>query len=64
MSELETCIKFGEQGARVMIENNETPHYKIHVDEEKKEVTCWVESQAEKVCEFLFTMISYSFQQI
>jgi hypothetical protein len=60
----ETCIKFGGHGARVMIEHHETPHYKIHVDEEKKEVTCWVESQAEKVCESLFTMTSCSFQQI
>jgi hypothetical protein len=60
----ETCIKFGEHGARFMIENEEIPHYEAHVDAEKKEVTCWVESQAEKVCEFLFTMTSCLFQQI
>ena len=55
---VETCAKLGEHGARVMIENNLTPHYEIYVDREKKEVTCWVESQAEKVFEPLFTGLS------
>ena len=49
MSESETCIKLGVHGARIKIENKEIPHYAIQVDREKKEVSCWVESQAEKV---------------
>ena len=46
----ETCIKLGVHGARVLIENKEIPHYATtQVDREKKEVSCWVESQADKV---------------
>ena len=45
----ETCIKLGVHGARVMIDNKEIPHYAIQVNPEKKEVSCWIESQAEKV---------------
>ena len=50
----ETCIKFGELGARVMIENKEIPHYAIHVDPVEKEVSCWIPSEAGKVCDFFF----------
>ena len=60
----DTCIKFGEYGARVMIENKEIPHYNINVDLGRKKISCWIESQAEKVCESIFTMTSCSFQQI
>ena len=45
----ETCIKLGVHGARVLIENKEISHYATQVDREKKEVSCWVESQADKV---------------
>jgi len=44
----ETCIKLGELGARVMIENKEIPHYGIDVDPAKKEVSCWIPSEAGK----------------
>ena len=50
----ETCIKLGVYGARVMIENKEIPHYATQVDPEKKEVSCWVESQAEKVVNLFY----------
>ena len=60
----ETCIKLEELGARVMIENNEIPHYLINADPAKKEVSCWIPSEADKVCESLLTMRSCSFQQI
>ena len=49
MSELETCIKFGEHGARVKIEDKEIPHYASHVDQAKKEVSCWIPSEEGKV---------------
>jgi hypothetical protein len=49
----ETCINFGEFGARVMIENEEIQHYATHVDPAKKEVSCWIASEAGKVSEFL-----------
>ena len=54
----ETCLRWEEHGARVMIEKKKIPHYNINVDPEKKEVTCWIESQAGKVRKFLFTMTS------
>ena len=47
----ETCIKFGEQGARVMIEEKEVPHFAIDVNTEKKEVSCWIASEEGKVRE-------------
>ena len=50
----ETYLTFGGHNARVMIEDKEIPHYAINVDPEKKEVTCWIASEAEKVCEYLF----------
>jgi hypothetical protein len=50
----ETCIRFGEFGARVMIEDREVEHYAIAVDLAKKEVTCWIASEANKVRESLF----------
>ena len=34
----------------------------MHVDPAKKEVSCWIASEAGKVCESLFTMTSCSFQ--
>ena len=52
----ETCIKLGELGARVMIENKEIPHYAIHVDPVEKEVSCWIPSEAGKVCDFFFSL--------
>ena len=50
----ETCIRFGEHRARIMIENKEVPHYAMHVDPAKKEVSCWIASEAGKVREPLF----------
>ena len=47
----ETCVKFGEHRARVMIEEKEVPHLAIDVDSEKKEVSCWVASEEGKVRE-------------
>jgi len=44
----ETCIWFGSFGARVMIENKEVQHHGMHVDPAKKEVTCWIASEAGK----------------
>jgi hypothetical protein len=54
----ETCIKWGEHAAqaRVMIENEEIPHYNINFNPQKKEASCWIESQAGKVFESLFNM--------
>ena len=52
----ETCIRFGEHGARVMIENKEIQHYAMHVDPVKKEVNCWIASKEGKVREALFTL--------
>ena len=43
-----------------MIEDEEIPHYATHVDPVKKEVTCWIASEAGKVRESLFTMTSGS----
>ena len=61
----ETCIRFGEHGARVMIEDKEIQHYAMQVNPAKKEVTCWIASEAGKVRESLFAMTSCSsFQQI
>ena len=45
MSDSETCIKFGEHGARVRIEAKEIRHYASHVDLAKKEVSCWIPSE-------------------
>ena len=56
----DTCIKFGELGARVMIENKEVEHYNIYVDPVKKEVSCWIASEAGKVRESPFTLSSCS----
>ena len=52
----ETCIRFGEHGARVMIEEKEIPHYAMHVDPVKKEVSCWIASEAGKVRGSLFSL--------
>jgi hypothetical protein len=52
----ETCIKFGEHGARVMIEDKEIPHYASHVDLAKKEVSCWIPSEEGKVRGSLFAI--------
>ena len=57
----ETCIRFGQLGARVMIEDKEIPHYGIHADPVKKEVSCWIASEAGKVCEFLFSLLTFLF---
>ena len=56
MSDLETCIKFGEHGARIMIEDKEIPHYASHVDLYKKEVSCWIPSEEGKVRESPFVI--------
>ena len=45
----ETCIRYGEYGARVMIEDKEVQHYAMHVDPVKKEVSCWIASEVGKV---------------
>jgi hypothetical protein len=50
----ETCIRFGEHGARVMIEDKHIAHHAIHVDPTKKEITCWIASEQNKVRESLF----------
>ena len=60
----ETCIGFGGHCARVMIEDKEIPHYAIHIDQAKKEVSCWIASEVGKVRESLFDMKSCSFQKI
>jgi len=44
----ETCMRFGEFGARVMIENKEVQHYAMHFDPAKKEVSCWIASEEGK----------------
>jgi hypothetical protein len=54
----ETCIRFGEFGARVMIEDKEVQHYAMHVDPAKKEVSCWIASEAGKVREPLFSLLT------
>ena len=64
MSDSETCIKFGEHGARVKIENKNIQHYAVHVDPAKKEVSCWIASEEGKVREFFLLLTSRSFQQI
>ena len=56
MSKLETCIKFGELGARVIIDDEEIPHYDIYIDSAKKEVSCWIASEAGKVRDFFFAI--------
>jgi hypothetical protein len=48
----DTCIRFGEFGARVMIEDKKIQHYAMHVDADKKEVSCWIASEPDKVREF------------
>ena len=60
----ETCIRFGEFGARVMIENKEIQHYATNVDPAKKEVSCWIASEEGKVRESLFAIDTCSFRQI
>ena len=57
----ETCIRFGEHGARVMIEGKEIPHYAMHVDPVKKEVSCWIASEAGKVRGPLFSTLTFFF---
>jgi hypothetical protein len=52
----ETCIRFGEFGARVMIEDEEVQHYAMHIDPVKREVSCWIASEAGKVRETLFVI--------
>ena len=47
-----------------MIEDKEVQHYAIHVDPAKKEVSCWIASEAGKVCEFLFAIVILFFQHI
>jgi hypothetical protein len=39
---------FGELGARVMVEDEEVQHYAINVDPVKREVSCWIASEAGK----------------
>ena len=56
MTSPETCIEFREHGARIMIEGREIEHYAIHVDPAKKEVSCWIASEANKVRESLFNI--------
>ena len=56
MPDSETCVKFGKFGVRVMIEDKEIQHYSIHVDAAKKEVNCWIASEAGKVREYLFAI--------
>ena len=56
----ETCIRFGEHGARVMIEDKEIQNYPIHIDQAKKEVSCWIASEAGKVrVKSLFSRLVY-----
>lgn len=50
-------MKFGIHGACVMVENKKVQHYDIQVDSRRKEVSCWIESKAEKVCKSLFTRL-------
>ena len=57
----ETCVRFGEHGARVMIEEKEIPHYAMHVDPVKKEVSCWIASEAGKVRGPLFSTLTFFF---
>jgi len=37
-----------KHGARVMVEDKEVQHYAMHVDPVKKEVSCWIASEAGK----------------
>ena len=52
----ETCVRFGKHGARVMIEDKEIEHYAMQGDPAKKEVSCWIASEANKVRESLFVI--------
>ena len=47
-----------------MIENKEIEHYSIHTDPAKKEVSCWIASEAGKVRESIFAVNILFFQQI
>ena len=47
----EMCITFGAYRARVTIEDEEVPHFAMHVNPEKKEVSCWIASEEGKVRE-------------
>ena len=58
----ETCVRFREHGARVLIEDKEIDHYAIHVDPDKKEVSCWIASEANKVRESLFDIDIFKFK--
>lgn len=43
-----------------MVEDKEVQHYAMHVDPAKKEVSCWIASEAGKVRELLLrTLFSY-----
>jgi len=53
MTTQETSITLGKFGARVMVEDKEVEHYAIHVDPVKKEVSCWIASEAGKVREII-----------
>ena len=59
----ETCITFGAYRARVTIEDEEVPHFAMHVNPEKKEVSCWIASEEGKVRESFSPLTSLSFQQ-
>ena len=63
----ETCITFGQFGARVMVEDQEVQHHAMHIDPVKKEVSCWIASEAGKVRELRYltlTSITLLFSEI
>jgi len=58
----ETFLTIEKFGARVMVEDKEVAHYAVQVDPVKKEVSCWIASEAGKVREstrYYHTRIPY-----
>ena len=53
----ETFLTIEKFGARVKVEDKEVAHYAVQVDPVKKEVSCWIASEAGKVRESLDTII-------
>jgi hypothetical protein len=55
----ENSIRFGEHGARVMIEDEEIEHYAIDLNPAKKEVICWIASEEGKVRNSKYILIIF-----
>jgi len=58
----QSCLTYADFKVSVLIDGKEIPHYGIETNEEKREVSCWIASEAGKVTNSLPSSIDLTLE--